>query len=338
MLYTKVDTMTNRMWMVRAGERAAWIDDFEQKGYVGIGWSRIKNIQNKNLEEIKEMLKEAYIYSKGKLVMTASQIYKFKEEISKGEYVISYNHEDRVYLVGIVEGNYEEKEGIMVCSKLKKVNWKGKINRDDLSTSTKNTLGSISTLFEIRDTAKEEILNLLKGVKEKPIEESVEVEEEQLDELKEDVANKAKEFAKDKILKLDWEQMEELVAGIIRAMGFKTRLTEKGSDRGRDILASPDGLGLKDPRIVIEVKHRRGKMDAKELRNFISSLKDTDRGIYVSTGGFTKEAKYESDRARVPIKMLNADELVELIFEYYDTLDLETKNMIPLVKIYWPVG
>jgi predicted Mrr-cat superfamily restriction endonuclease len=56
------------------------------------------------------------------------------------------------------------------------------------------------------------------------------------------------------IAALDPREVEHLVAGILRAMGFKTRVSPVGPDRGKDIVASPDGFGFKDPRIVVEVK------------------------------------------------------------------------------------
>jgi predicted Mrr-cat superfamily restriction endonuclease len=56
--------------------------------------------------------------------------------------------------------------------------------------------------------------------------------------------------------------MEELVARILRAMGYKAKVSLKGPDRGVDVIASPDGLGLTQPRIKEEVKHRGGSMGA----------------------------------------------------------------------------
>jgi predicted Mrr-cat superfamily restriction endonuclease len=44
--------------------------------------------------------------------------------------------------------------------------------------------------------------------------------------------------------------MQELVAGILRAMGYKTLVSPAGADRGKDIIASPDGFGFEPPRIV----------------------------------------------------------------------------------------
>ena len=62
-----------------------------------------------------------------------------------------------------------------------------------------------------------------------------------------------------------------LIAALLRAMGFKARVTPKGPDRGRDVIASPDGLGLQQPRIVAEVKHRpRESMGSNPVRSFIS--------------------------------------------------------------------
>jgi restriction system protein len=65
-------------------------------------------------------------------------------------------------------------------------------------------------------------------------------------------------------------------------------------------------------------------------------LRQNDRGLYVSTGGFTKEARYEADRSNIPVTLIDLDELVELLTQNYEKADPETKAMIPLVKLYWP--
>ena len=97
--------------------------------------------------------------------------------------------------------------------------------------------------------------------------------------------------------------MQELVAGILRAMGYKTLISSKGADRGKDIIASPDGFGFEHPRIVVEVKHRAGQMGSEKIRSFTGGRHKDDRGLYVSTGGFSKDAKYEAERANIPIML-----------------------------------
>ena len=78
-------------------------------------------------------------------------------------------------------------------------------------------------------------------------------------------------------------------------------------------------------------------MGSQQIRSFLGGLRDGDRALYISTGGFTKDAKYEADRANVPLTLLNLDDLASLVVGHYENFDLEGQVLIPLVKIYWPV-
>ena len=81
---------------------------------------------------------------------------------------------------------------------------------------------------------------------------------------------------------------------------------------------------------------QHSKSHSKEIRNFITVLRDRHNGVYVSTGGFSKDAKLEAERANVQLTLVDSDRLIELIIEYYDNFDVDTKLLIPLSKIYWP--
>ncbi len=144
------------------------------------------------------------------------------------------------------------------------------------------------------------------------------------------------ELIKDRVNQLDWEDMERLVAGLLKAMGYCARITPKGPDGGRDVIASPDALGLESPRIVVEVKHRKGAMGAPAIRSFIGGLRTNDRGLYVSTEGFTREARYEAERSNVPMRLLDLDGFVRHYVDVYDKTDEETRDILPLTRIWWP--
>ncbi len=132
--------------------------------------------------------------------------------------------------------------------------------------------------------------------------------------------------------------MQELVAGLLRAMGYKTRISPSGPDRGKDIIASPDGFGFETPRIVVEVKHRPNEaIGATVLRSFLGGRHSDDKGLYVSTGGFTKDARYEAERASIPLVLLDLDDLVKEILRHYHNMDMEARALIPLTNIYWPI-
>jgi restriction system protein len=154
-----------------------------------------------------------------------------------------------------------------------------------------------------------------------------------------EVLEKADEFIEDAINELDWKQMQDLVAGILRSMGYRTTVSPPGSDRGVDITASPDGLGLQEPRIFVEVKHRtQTPMGAEKIRSFLGGRKPGDKCLYVSTGSFTKEGRYEAERASVPMTLIDLQGLRRLLVEHYENLDAETRALVPLKRLYWPLA
>lgn len=330
--------MTNTLWMVRAGEDAFLIDDFKNKDIIAIGWINDEDLSKLTTSEtIKKKVQEIYPeFNEGHILTTARQINIFISDIKIGDKIISYNPDSREYLIGEVISNYEYNPSFSEYHHIRKVKWLGKVSRDVLSTETKNTLGSLLTIFRIGIEAQEEIFGFLSGKKREEVKETIQFEEEKLDTYKEDIINRAHEFIKDAVLKLDWEDMQKLVAGVLRSMGYKTKISALGSDRGRDVIASPDGLGLEEPNIIIEVKHRKGQMGAPEIRSFIGGLRSGMKGIYVSTGGFSKEAQYEAERSSIPMSLVDSDLLVRLIIENYEKFDVETRILIPLTKIYWP--
>ncbi|WP_339618102.1 restriction endonuclease, partial [uncultured Gilvimarinus sp.] len=144
------------------------------------------------------------------------------------------------------------------------------------------------------------------------------------------------ELIKDKLASLLPEEMEEMVAAILRAMGYKAKVSPKGPDRGVDVIASPDGLGLTQPRIKAEVKHRDGAMGAPSIRGFIGTLREGDSGLFVSSGGFTREARYEADRCTFPLTLVDMDDLSDLIVAHYEGFDLEGRALLPLIRVFWP--
>ena len=333
-----------QMWMVRAGKSAFLIDAFKEKSIVALGWD-LGDLKNKSADEIKKLMEEKYPdESKYTLGITSSQVIKFKHTIKKGDYVISYNPSSRKYLLGEIISDYYFSEDLEIedidyiggHNDTRDVKWLGEVSRDKLKVSTKNTLGAVTTLFNINEEAKKDILNVFNN-KISEIEEENE-EDEDVSNLKENLEENSIEFIKDKVNKLDPYEMQDLVAGLLRAMGYKTLVSPPGSDWGKDIIASPDGLGLENPVILVEVKHRKNTtIGSQDIRSFKGALKKTNRGIYVSTGGFTTDAKYEAERSEIPIILMDLDRLVKFIIQYYDNFDNDAKSLIPLTKIYWPL-
>lgn len=322
-------------WMVRSsgGER---IDDF-RKGYVAIGFGGIDLTKATTAEEIRARYQAANPEEKpGAIPSAVAMLRKFRSVMEVGDNVVTYDPASRRYFIGTIESDYFYKPGLIPdLAQLRKVRWTGEVPRDALRVASRNSLGSTLTLFAVADDVWEELVTASRNP---AVAETHALDEkEELEETKNDTKLRAHELIKDKILRLDDGEMEELAASILRAMGFKTRISPKGPDRGVDVLASPDGLGLQEPRIKVEVKHRPNtSIGAPDIRSFLGGLRPGDRGLYVSTGGFTKEAKYEAERSNTPATLVDLDELARLVVSHYDNFDLEGRALIPLVKVYWP--
>lgn len=331
------------MWMVRAERGGVLFDQFEAESMVAIGWTEMGNMGHlKSREEFSSAAAAAYpSHTSAQISASAGQAYRFVREIRVGDSVITYSPEQRVYLVGQVRGEYKyEPQRIESDPNVRDVEWAGRVPRDLLSLSAKNSLGAISTLFLVPTDVADEIKQRLKeGATGNVQTQALRPDEDAvaLDALYKENLNQAFELTKDRITKLGWEDMQELVAGLLRAMGYKTRVSPMGADRGKDIVASPDGLGLSNPRIVVEVKHRPGsQMGSAEVRSFLGGRHKDDKGLYVSTGGFSKDARYEADRASIPLTLMDLDDLVEAILDHYEAMDPDAKQLIPLRKVYWP--
>ena len=338
--------MSPTLWMVRAGRKAAYLAHFLSEGLVAIGGGRGGPVgPNDSDEDLRRRFEEAYPEDKPRTRASwVAQVKRFVREVEVGDTVVTYDPETRQYHVGQVGTVATIRTRIVDNSErheyVREVKWEGTVSRDDLSTTTRNSLGAISTLFNPSDSASHEMLQLFNG--EDQTSQSVKGIRPQSDEtdsslILQEYIDKSDEFIADQIAKLDWDQLQELVAGIVRAMGYRTKVSKRGPDRGVDVFASPDGLGLEEPRIFIEVKHREGAIGAQGIRSFLGGRRDGDRCLYVSTGGFSREARYEAERSQIPLTLIAMPELRELFVDYYESLDSEIRALVPLRKVYWPV-
>lgn len=332
--------MPKSMWMVRAATGGRLADEFAEKGIVAIGWNDIGDLTKyKDKNQVIRAVEECWPdWPPGRVMNSSSQLIRFRDELATGDRVLTYDSSRRVYHVGTIKGPYQHSTDVLPpYENIRQVAWEGEVERDKLSVSTRNRLGSTLTLFLVPEGAAEEVEQLLRGRLPTKDAESETEEEEQEESLLEQYRLEAFEIIKDRVNRLSWDDMQELVAGLLRAMGYKTRVSPSGPDRGVDILASPDGFGFEQPRILVEVKHRNHPIGAPEIRSFLGGRHEDDKGLYVSTGGFTKDARYEADRAGIPLMLLDIDEFVKAILRNYESMDMDAQKILSLKKIYWPV-
>ncbi len=332
--------MTKNCWMVRAGRSGRFAESFRERSVVALGWEKVGDLTDcTSREAVLTKVRDAYPdYTLPAARMAASQLHRFRTEFSIGDRIVTYDASARTYSCGEISGDYafDATADDEVFRNTRKARWTHEIARDDVSASARNSLGSISTIFLIPEFAAAELWR----EKPKAAQASIEAEAAPLttDASAASIEEQAQAAIADRIAALDGYAMQDLIAGLLRAMGYKTIVSPRGPDRGKDILASPDGLGLVAPRIFVEVKHReKQRMDAPDIRSFLGGRRAGDCGLYVSTGGFTREARYEAERAGIAVTLVDFERLVELVLEHYGRFDEEARQILPLKMLYWPL-
>ena len=130
---------------------------------------------------------------------------------------------------------------------------------------------------------------------------------------------------------------QDFVAALLRGMGYFTPfVAPKGKDGGVDVIAYRDPLGSVAPRIRVQVKHRDSSATQPEIQQLHGLLRDSDVGIFVSSGGFTADAKnWVRNSARQHIEIIDFDKLISLWIEFYPKLNEDDRNLLPLKPIYF---
>lgn len=128
---------------------------------------------------------------------------------------------------------------------------------------------------------------------------------------------------------------QELVADLLRAMAYHVSwVSPPGRDGGLDILAWPDALGTQLPRIKVQVKRQQQAVSVEGLRSFMALLGDDDVGLFVCTGGFTRDAETEArTQENRRITLIGLEKLFDLWDAHYDKLTDRARRRLPLRSI-----
>jgi len=130
---------------------------------------------------------------------------------------------------------------------------------------------------------------------------------------------------------------QSLVAGLLRGMDYHVSwLAPVGPDKGVDIIAHKDPLGVERGRIKVQVKRRTDRISVAEMRSFLAVLGDEDVGIFVTTSGFTADAEAEArTQEKRRIMLVDARRLFDLWIEHYERIPDEQQRLLPLRPVYF---
>lgn len=324
------------VWVVRAGKGGRYASQFEELGIVGIGFVEVGDVAGMDRTALFDHARELIGSNSGNV---AGQIHRFANRMKIGDLVAVPDGGTRELLYGRVSGDYEYRAEAPVAHyrHVRKVDWLGRRNRDELPDRVLFSLGSLLTVFEPSSQGLLAGFLLTGQVPERASEEGSPTEAE-------DDAGAAtsageqearnRELIEKQISKLGWEETQDLVAGVLEALGYKTKVAPPGADGGVDIHACRDPLFLHPPIIKVQVKAKpTTKISPDEIRQLNGLVDRTgERGIFVATGGFTSPAETEAHHMGVQLWDLEA--LVALFLESYDELDEKTQGFVSLRQIW----
>lgn len=175
-----------------------------------------------------------------------------------------------------------------------------------------------------------------KEAQEADVDELTDTSDQVIEATLDEVEQKAIETIKDYIRKKNPYEFQDMAAALLRGMGYYTPfIAPKGKDGGIDVVAYKDPLGTEIPRMKVQIKHRQEITSVKDIRELMGLLqKDGDIGIFISTGGFSAEAKQTARTAAVHLELVDMSRFIELWQNFYGKLTDEDKALLPLRSIY----
>lgn len=124
----------------------------------------------------------------------------------------------------------------------------------------------------------------------------------------------------DNLRKLEWRQIEQMLAEVFEGIGFNVELTPPSKDDGKDIILECV-LNGNHRHYIVEIKHWRSatRVGNKALREFLDVVLKEERegGLFLSSFGYCNNAfEYLTEIDRKKIKCGDQEKVVSLCQSY----------------------
>jgi len=323
------------VWGIHAGKTGDADTLFLKHNFIALGWPEMGDLSRikADREEFKKKVEAVYPDSKPKTIITyTGELYRYVHEMKKGDYVVFPSKRDRQVHIGVIDGDYVyDPSREPNYPQLRAVKWLKTVPRTHFSQGALYEIGSAMSLFQVKNYA-DEFLAVLQGKFEAPPPDQ--------DVTVNVVAEDIEEITRDFILKrlsqeLKGHPLAEFIAQILTTMGYRTRLSPEGPDGGVDIIAHKDELGFEPPIIKVQVKSTDGSIGDPTVSALYGKVLAGEFGLLVTLGTFTNPAmNFAKNKSN--LRLIDGNELVNLILQHYEQLDSRYKALIPLKRVYVP--
>ncbi|MCL4339455.1 restriction endonuclease [Patescibacteria group bacterium] len=135
----------------------------------------------------------------------------------------------------------------------------------------------------------------------------------------------------DMIKKLPPDVFERLCQRILREAGFiEVKVEGRSGDGGIDGRGIVRLGGFVSFRIIFQCKRYQGSVTSQEIREFKGTMSGrADKGLFITTGNFTRDAKQEANRdGSTPIDLIDGRDLTEKMKELRLGIKLKTEEVV----------
>lgn len=325
----------NTIWGIHAGHTGDANNLFLKKNHVGVGWSKIGDLSklSADRESFKAAVAKAYPEKKpGAIPNNAGQLFRFVHEVRLNDIVVYPSKQDRQVHIGRVTADYKYDPSVDPgYPNLRAVQWVRSVPRTNFTQGALYEIGSAMSLFQVKNYAEEFLAALDNRVQAPPV---------SADETVAEVAEDIEETTRDFVLKTLAQQLKghpfaHFIAHLLNTMGYRTRVSPEGPDGGIDIVAHKDELGFEPPIIKSQIKSTEGKVGDPDVSSLYGKVGANEHGLLFTLGNFTSQA-VSFARSKSNLRLINGEELVELILNHYEQFDSSYKAMLPLKRVYVP--
>ena len=325
----------NNLWGIHAGKTGDASSLFTKQDCVAVGWVEMGDLSQIAPDRDAFKQKVAQVYSNikpGAIPNYAGQLFRFLHEMQVGDLVAYPDKFERKIYLGEVTGPYvyDPKKSV-VYPNMRSVKWLGSFPRTQFSQGALYEVGSAMSFFQVKNFA-DEFRAALEG-------KTLPVSPVEQDDTVALVSTEIEDTTRDFILKRLSQEfkglpLEGFVVHLFEAMGYHAKQTPP-NEPSVDVIAHKDHLGIEPPIIKIQVKSSEGTASDKDVSALAGKLSAGEAGVFITLGSFSSYAR-DTEKNKANLRLIDGEELVDLILQHYDRFDAKHKAALPLRRVYVP--
>lgn len=340
------------LWLTRSGKHCEHESKFLRDERIYLTWAALCDDLSKlaDREALMAVLEQRYPQQqKQSRIQHCTQIWAFAHKMAEGDWVATPTKRKTIHIGEVIgEYTFDPRAGDPYYH-YRNVRWiELDIPRTNFAQDILNFLGAATTVCQIRHNDSEARVRAMKanGWMEAEARPRRGPTNEHADPADATASGDLdlELIARDQINRLIHSKyagyaLEEIVEAILRAQGFTTHRSDKGTDGGVDILAAPGILGFGQPQLCVQVKSQAAPLERPMLDQLVGTMQHVGaaQGLLVCWGGFKQTVQRELPRLFFKVRLWDQSDLVEQFLDVYDKLDEDLRAELPLKRI-WAVA